>query len=174
MLSIVSDNTNTPVSRQHCTSIDFPKAYKAWKAHTNNAYYFHQRKDLTKAIHHFKEALTISKKVRNVVPEDHSLESGLAMFYQSSHNLSACLNAERKAQQSIDILNDLYTSVMSIAKNKFKTRPLRLEALANLDKSLFSLVSQLGYVNDTSKIHDLILKTEIMASQVSRELQLER
>jgi len=109
-----------------------------------------------------------------VVPEDPTLESGLAMLYQSSHNLSACHNSEGKPQLSIDILNNLYENVLSIVKNKFKPRVLRLEALANLDKSLFSLVSQLGYINDTDKIHDLILKTESIASQVSDELQLER
>jgi len=61
MLSIVSDNPNTPINKQHCPSTDLQKSYNAWKANTNNAYYFHQKMQIPKAILHFKKALAISK-----------------------------------------------------------------------------------------------------------------
>lgn len=97
-------------------------------------------------------------------------KSGLEMLYFSSHNLAACYNTLHKSALATDVLKELHQDLMAIVQNRFASRKLRIEALANLDKSLFSLCSQLAYTNQTKDIHALILQTENVASMVYSQL----
>jgi len=97
-------------------------------------------------------------------------KNGAEMLYFASHNLSACYNDTRRSQEAEAVLTQSHQTIIDVAVNKRLPKTLRVDALATLDSSLFSLASQLGYLNKTADIYALIRTTEQTASAVSRQL----
>ncbi|ODS23220.1 hypothetical protein AB835_09995 [Candidatus Endobugula sertula] len=164
MLSLVSSQ-NTPIDDNHLVD-----DYHQWEISNQHGCYFHQHKNFKHAVTHFKISISISKRIKENLPHLSHQKSGLEMLYISSHNLAACYNSEGQCTKATQTLEELHTCLMNISCHPNKIRALRLEALANLDKSLFSLCSQLAYMNRLNEIHEIIMQTECLADHVSNEL----
>jgi hypothetical protein len=145
---------NTPISEQ-CS---------LWEHYNSQAYLAYQSKDIKQAIKYFSRSLIIGQQLKEHVFEEAFKKSGLDMLYFSSHNLAACLNAQNKGLLAKNILMELHEYLIELITNQFKPRKIRLEALANLDNSLFSLLSQLGFLNQTREIHQEIIRAEQIAT----------
>ena len=144
--------------------------HQQWELNNQQGHQHHQQGLFSKAIAYFSASSTIAKQLQEQSISNNVKKSGLEMLYISSHNLAACYNACNKSQAATDTLRELHRTLINMASNKYKKRALRLEALANLDKSLFSLASQLGYINQVDEIHNIIMSTEHIAANVSEEL----
>ena len=92
------------------------------------------------------------------------------MLFQATHNLAACYNASGQNQSGTKTLTELHLYLTYTISNSTKERSQRLEALAILDRVLFSLASQLAYENQVTEIHKLIRLTEQVAEHASRQL----
>lgn len=162
MLSLVAATpTNTTIAN---------KQHQQWMLNNQQGHQHHKRGMFSKAIAFFSASSTIAKQLQEESINNIVKKSGLEMLYISSHNLAACYNAYNKSQEATETLRELHRTLSNMASNKYQKRSLRLEALANLDKSLFSFASQLGYINHTEEIHDIIMSTEHIAANVSKEL----
>jgi hypothetical protein len=165
MLSLVTNNlisphNNSPISDK----------YHQWEKYQSLASQAHLQKDMANAAHYFKKSLSVSRLIKECFFNDALKPSGISLLYISSHNLAASLNSQNKGLLAKSILVECHEYLMTTCANRFKPKKLRLEALAYLDKSLFSLSSQLGYINEVNNIHRLIVRTERAANITSQSL----
>lgn len=167
MLSVITKNT-LPADQQNTT--DLSHKYSQWEKHIAQGYKNHSKREMAQAINNFSKSLALSEEVRECFFADPITKSGIAMMYSSSHNLAASLNTQHKALQAKHILLSFHEHLVEILLNPFKAKKLRFEALSYLDKSLFSVSSQLAYINEVENIHALILRTEEIATKVSKQL----
>ena len=139
--------------------------------HANRGRQYHSKGALKKAADSFAECIRISKLL--LLSNNHKTNelSGIELLFMASHNMAACCNQLRDARQGETILRELYTQVVSLCDSQQYNQAVRLEALSVLDKSLFSLASQMAYMGKASGIQTLIAKTEAFADSVSRKLQ---
>jgi hypothetical protein len=168
MLSLVDQNHTGTTNKTHSTSVR--NKYLQWERCQTLATRAHHQKDFDKATRHFTESLFISKELTQYFFEHYSTNSGISLFYLSSHNLAASLNTQYKALEAKNILFDLHEQLIKVCTDSKMPTKLRLEALSYLDKSLFSLSSQLAYINEVDTIYALLLRTEKIASICSAEL----
>jgi hypothetical protein len=169
MLSLITDNTNQVLPKNPRSALINAKR-KEWEQYYSQAYQAHKAKKFTLARDYFSKSLAISEELIEHFFEDHSANSGIDMMYSSCHNLSACLNIQHQALEAKEVLLAFHDSLIDILRNTFKPKQLRLEALAYLDKSLFSVTSQLAYINEVENIHSVILKTESVASNTAQKI----
>ena len=144
--------------------------YQQWKSYYQKGCQLHQLHRFTCAIHYFLRCFTIGNSLKDNASTMQLEINGIGMMFSASHNLAACHNAIGNNKKATEQLSKTHAYLMATATNTFKERALRMEALANLDKSLFSLSSQLAYENQVTKIHSLILETENVAASVAEEL----
>ena len=162
MLSVV---TNNPTIEHKTSSIE--DKYLQWQKMNTQAYQAYSMKNYSLAAKHFSHSVEMSKELKEYFFTDNS---GISMLYSSSHNLSACLNANKKSLEAKHVLLELHEYLIEVITNRFKKNKIRLEALSHLDKSLFSLSSQLGYINEVENIHALIRRTETIAIEGEKTL----
>lgn len=162
MLSVVT--SHSPIKHNSLTIED--QCYQ-WKNVNTQAHQAYQLKNYPLAAKYFAHSVEISKELKEYFFTDNS---GIGMLYSSSHNLSACLNANKKSLEAKHVLLDLYEYLIEVITNRFKKNKIRIEALSYLDKSLFSLSSQLGYINEVENIHMLIRQTEKVATEAEKIL----
>jgi len=139
--------------------------YKKWEYLNHEGRRSHKSNQIKHAIHYFEQAAQVSVYMRYFIPKHPEVYSGLYMAYMSNHNLAACYNSNQQCAKGKEVLLELHNNLMTITANRFNPKALRLEALAIIDKSLFSLVSQLAYLNDTSDIHSYIKETDILVGK---------
>jgi hypothetical protein len=169
MLSLITNNTPQILPKNPRNALVNVKR-KEWEQYYSQAYQAHRAKKITLAIDYFTKSLSISETLIDYFFDDYPANSGIAMMYSSSHNLSACLNIQHQALEAKRVLLAFHDRLIDILCNTFKPKPLRLEALAYLDKSLFSVTSQLAYINEVENIHAIILKTETVASNTAQKI----
>ena len=165
MLSLV---TTSPDQTASLASID--EQYQQWQRSNTAAYQAHKQKKYALAVEHFKKCFAISKALREHFFDLQTQKSGIELFYFSAHNLSACLNSQQQGVTAKETLLELHNYLIEITTNQTKPRLLRIEALSFLDKSLFSLSSQLAFLNKIESIHTLIQHTESIAVAASNGL----
>ncbi|MGH1485965.1 MAG: hypothetical protein ACRBCI_07055, partial [Cellvibrionaceae bacterium] len=139
--------------------------------YANRGRQYHNKGALKKAADSFAECIRISKLLLLSNNYKTTELSGIELLFMASHNMAACCNQLREARQGEAILRELYTQVVSLCDSRHYSQSVRLEALSVLDKSLFSLASQMAYMGKASGIQELIAKTEAFADSVSKSLQ---
>lgn len=133
----------------------------------------HKQQKFAKATTYFERCIGLCNKLSQ---QDLSKEKPLAnktlpkMLYQASHNLAACNNAMGRGLSAKDILTKLHDQFIHIVSCPKHNRSIRLDVLAYIDQSLFSLTSQLAYLNQVDEIHSIIIKTENIVTAVSKHL----
>jgi hypothetical protein len=139
--------------------------------YANRGRQYHNKGAIKKAADSFAECIRISKLLLFSNQRKGSELSGIELLFMASHNMAACCNQLRSASHGETILRELYVQVVSLCDGCHLSRQTRLEALSVLDKSLFSLASQMAYMGQTSEIQELIYKTESFAENVSKKLR---
>ena len=130
----------------------------------------HQQRSFAQAIACFIKALKTSESL--VTKSNSHPLNGIEMAYSASHNLAACYNSCGKGMAGKQVLQRLHEQLMAITQHAQYSRGLRLNALAFLDKSLFSLASQLAYMNQVDSIHTIISDTEAIAREAEVSLHI--
>lgn len=164
MLSLVTTPSNTP------SAVSIDDKYQQWQYFNAAAYQAHKQKKYAQATKHFEKSLSLSQELKEHFFEINTKKSGIELYYFSTHNLAACLNTQQKGIAAKDTLLKLHNYLIELITNQFKPRMLRVEALSFLDKSLFSLSSQLAYLNKVENIHTLITHTETIATTAANVL----
>lgn len=88
----------------------------------------------------------------------------------SGHNLAASLMAAGDCSKAEQTLLKLHKDIVLLCEDCGALRCVRLEALAQLETSLFSLSSQLSYTGKTDDLHKLIVSTEQVAELTAQQL----
>lgn len=88
----------------------------------------------------------------------------------ANHNLSASLCAQKKTPDAEHCLKKLHNLVSQLCINPLIGRELRIDALANLDRSLFSLTKVLSDLGLFDRIQCTIENTELTADTAARQL----
>lgn len=137
--------------------------------YANRGRQYHAKGAIKKAAESFNECIRISRLLllSKETNEDHS---GLELLFIASHNMAACCNQLQAASEGEKILRDLYRQVVNLCENTDYHRDIRLEALSVLDKSLFSLASQMAYMGQLEPLQALINYTESLAEKINNEL----
>lgn len=168
MLSLVTTPAITASDTSSNVSID--DKYQQWQYFNAAAYQAHKQNKYAQATKHFQKSLSLSLELKENFFEINTKKSGIELYYFSAHNLAACLNTQQKGIVAKDTLLALHNYLIELVTNQFKPRILRMEALSFLDKSLFSLSSQLAYLNKVENIHALITHTETIATTAANAL----
>lgn len=131
----------------------------------------HAKGLLDKAIFCFLEAVQLSYGLTSNNHTSHENPfAGIEMYYTASHNLASCYNQQNDWLRAEIILRNCHEKIISLAEDTNKSRELRLESLCVLKRSLFSLASQLAFMNKPSEIHELINHTETIADNLQQAL----
>ncbi|MFT7388733.1 MAG: hypothetical protein ACI8VC_001988 [Candidatus Endobugula sp.] len=130
----------------------------------------HQRQQFIQAIAYFEKCITLCLNMLKKTPYTHHTKTLPCMLHQSSHNLAACHNALGHGLLSKQTLQELHEQLLRIVCCDQQPRASRLDALSSIDQSLFSLTSQLAYLNQVEEIHPVIIKTELIATTISELL----
>lgn len=139
--------------------------------HADRGRQYHSKGAIKRAAESFNECIRISQQLLLSKHYQDQESSGIELLFIASHNMAACCNLLASAQQGEDILHQLYQQVITLCGDPSLTKGLRLEALAVLDKCLFSLASQMAYIGKYSEIQALITRTESFAENVSQALE---
>lgn len=139
-----------------------------WYEYAEQAHKLNKQGQHRECIKLFERCIDISLNL--ITADKYSTTNAVSLYYYSSHNLAACYNQIQKAKQGETLLRNVYEFIVLVCQNKALPRELRLDALASLDKSLFSLSAQLAYMGKTAGIHPLIRETEKIAETCMMEL----
>ncbi len=74
------------------------------------------------------------------------------------------------ANKAKETLLHAYQQCIWLCEHPDAARAIKLDALAVLDKSLFSLASQLAYMAQVESIQDLIIETDNFAQRIQNQL----
>ena len=130
----------------------------------------HQQQQFTKAVTYFKKCIALCTELSRQTPIINYTKTLPEMLHQTSHNLAACHNAMGQGLLAKKVLKKLHDQFIRVASCSNQPRSIRLEVLANIDQSLFSLTSQLAYLNQVEEVHALIVTTENVVTTASRVL----
>ena len=163
----------TQPTTQHSLTAAAKNNIALWNQYYSMGTSAHKQQRFAKATTYFERCIGLCNKLSQ---QDLSKEKQLTnktlpkMLYQSSHNLAACNNAMGRGLSAKDILSKLHDQFIHIASCPNHNRSIRLDVLAYIDQSLFSLTSQLAYLNQVDEIHSIIIKTENIVTSVSKHL----
>jgi hypothetical protein len=142
-----------------------------WRHNAAKAHTLHKDGKIKHAAVLFTQCVSIASKLLNTKSSSEADQTGIELLYFSSHNLSACQNLLRQGTNAEDTLRHVYYTIVELCEAPDVTYETRLEALAVLDKSLFSLTSQLAYLGKAEQIHALIFVTDAVADKTLKLLQ---
>lgn len=145
---------------------------KYWHYYASKGRESHLNGRLRQATDYFIESVRIGKALvlDELKDSKKNQQHGIELLYIASHNLASCYNGQNKSTQGEDILKECHDAIITISMDNSYSNTLRLEALCVLKKSLFSLSSQLAYMNKPAEIHSLINKTEQIATCLQKQL----
>jgi hypothetical protein len=140
--------------------------HSATKAHT-----LHKNGHIERAVTLFTQCVSIASKLLHSKSPTQTEQSGIELLYFASHNLSACQNLLSQGTNAEHTLRHVYYTIVELCEAPNITYETKLDALSVLDKSLFSLTSQLAYLGKVEQIHPLILVTDAVAGKTLKLLQ---
>ena len=103
----------------------------------------HQQQQFTKAVTYFEKCIDLCKELSRQTPIINHTKTLPEMLHQASHNLAACHNAMGRGLLAKKVLKKLHNQCIRVASCSNQPRSIRLEVLANIDQSLFSLTMYL-------------------------------
>jgi hypothetical protein len=165
------DDSNKPITRPALAAINKNNS-SLWSKYYSMGNSAHKQQQFTKAAAYFEKCIEICTEMlrQKLFKEGRLVKTLPEMLYQASHNLAACHNAMGRGLFAKNILTKLHNHFIHIAGCPNHTRSVRLDVLAHIDQSLFSLTSQLAYLNQVNEIHSIIVKTEDIVTVVSKHL----
>lgn len=142
-----------------------------WHHNSAKAHTLHKNGNIELATALFTQCVSIASKLLRSKSPNGTEQSGIELLYFASHNLSACQNLLRQGTNAEHTLRHAYYTIVELCEAQDITYDTKLDALAVLDKSLFSLTSQLAYLGKVEQIHALILVTDTVAGKTLKLLQ---
>ena len=142
-----------------------------WLQNAAKAHTLHKNGNIKHAAVLFTQCVSIASKLVSTKSSNEAEQTGIELLYFASHNLSACQNLLRQGTNAEQTLRHVYYTIVELCEAPDVTYETRLEALAVLDKSLFSLTSQLAYLGKAEQIHALIFMTDAVADKTLKLLQ---
>jgi hypothetical protein len=163
---------------KHCRQVnrDQKTTNNTWGKLLSQGIYAHNKRDHKTAQQLFSRAEALATLQLNICqqsPQSTNLWHGFStvdMLVIASHNLSAALCAQKRTIDAEHCLKKLHRLVSQLCVNPLIGRELRLDALANLDRSLLSLTSVLGSLGLIESIQTTIKNTEVTADMAARQL----
>ena len=163
---------------KHCQQInqDQNTSNKTWGRLLSQGISAHNNRDHKTAQQLFSRAealATLQLDICQQSPQINGLWHGFStvdMLVIASHNLSAALCAQKRTMDAEHCLKKLHRLVSQLCVNPLIGRELRIDALANLDRSLLSLTSVLGSLGLVESIQRTIENTEVTADAAARQL----
>jgi len=167
-----SDSTSTHTEHA-INSYDQLRSY--WRHYAGKAHVLHKSGKVKQAARLFTQCIAIAKCLLHTTSQnkDHSGQeqsSGIALHYFASHNLAACLNQLELGTRAEHTLRHTYQTIIDLCEAPSIKYEVKLDALSILDKSLFSLTSQLAYLGKVDQIHTLIMQTDHFAETTTQRL----
>ena len=154
------------ISRNHSGAMHL------WQQLIDQGAQAHQQQDFNKAFRLFGSAGEIASLLIESgfkQPEPGHI-SPVTMLVTATHNSASSLCAQRQLDNAERVLSQLHGQIMALSLNPEATRAHRLDAVASLETTLFSLASLLGNCSRTETLHSLIEETERVAEQAAIEL----
>lgn len=153
------------------SSMQTPAAtYSIWDKYYALGAQAHKKKQFREATAYFEKCIVVCLTLLKNAETDQNNKALPRMLHQSGHNLAACQNAVGQGLMAKKTLEELHHQLMAIAACEQQARTVRLGVLGSIDQSLFSLTSQLAYLNQVNEIHDVILNTENTVTRLSQQL----
>lgn len=141
-------------------------AYQSWQQLMHDGSRCHSHNDYTAAQRYFSTAVELSTLIiGETEPQD-----PVRMYMLASHNLGASFNADAQPLMAERTLVAMHTKISQLCTCQELCRDLRLKALAQLDDSLFSLLSHLGGQGKSELLHNILLSTEVVAEKTARQM----
>ncbi|MGS2716972.1 hypothetical protein ACVBE9_02270 [Eionea flava] len=141
-----------------------------WSKHYSLGAQAHTKKQYKEAVTHFEQCVIICLTLLKPSKSGQNAHKLPCMLHQSGHNLAACHNALGNGLLAKKTLEQLHKQLIAVACSEQYPRTIRLGVLGSIDQSLFSLTSQLAYLNQVNEIHSVILKTENTVTSLSEKL----
>ncbi|MFT6388434.1 MAG: hypothetical protein ACJAUP_001816 [Cellvibrionaceae bacterium] len=142
-----------------------------WRHNADKAHSLHKNGKIKHATVLFTQCISIATKLLHTQSQNNPEQSGIELLYFASHNLAACQNLLRQGTNAEHTLRHVYQTIIELCEAPNIAYETKLEALAVLDKSLFSLTSQLAYLGKVEQIHTLIKMTDTLAERTLKLLQ---
>lgn len=142
-----------------------------WQRIYKKALELHGEGHIKAAAKRFSECLAIAQQLKLVPSTRTKQPSVFELSFMASHNLAACYNQLWSAADAEAILREHFTRVVKYCSDPMKPKKCRLDALANLDNSLFSLASQMAHIGKLAELQELIRVTEEFAEGIALQLQ---
>ena len=155
---------------------DHKASNKTWGRLLSQGISAHKNRDHKTAQQLFSRAealATMQLDICQQSPQSRNLWRGFSsvdMLVIASHNLSAALCAQKRTMDAEHCLKKLHHLVSQLCVNPLIGRELRIDALANLDRSLLSLTSVQGSLGLIESIQRTIENTEVTADVAARQL----
>lgn len=141
-----------------------------WRELINMGTKAHQEGHYSEAFKLFGSAGEVASLVLEKQCRESDQESAVEMLVIATHNLSATLCAQQQNQAAEEVLTQLHCQLMAMSLNRDAKRQTRVDAVASLKTTLFSLTTHLGYQRKLDALHSVIEETERVAEQAAREL----
>jgi len=141
-------------------------AYQSWQQLMSDGSRCHSLNNYTAAQRYFSTAVELSA----LIIEETKPQDPVRMYMLASHNLGASFNADAQPIMAERTLLTMHTKISQLCACQELCRELRLKALAQLDDSLFSLLSHLGGQGKLELLHDILLNTEAVAEKTARQM----
>lgn len=135
-----------------------------WRYYAGKAHALHKNGKAKQAIKLFAQCISIANCLLHKKIE-HTQQSGIELHYFASHNLAACQNQLQLGTDAEHTLRQSYQTIINLCSEPKVHYETKLDALSVLDKSLFSLTSQLAYLGKIGEIHELIAQTDQFAEK---------
>lgn len=130
--------------------------------------YFSQS-SFEKACFHFKQA--------SMMAETLCLQSlkkeAIKLWLMANHNAASSYNRSGLCAQATQVLERCHQFLLSVSGDEAIDSDLRIEALGYLQQSLFSLVSQYGYLGQNLQVYQHILDTDEHVKRLSTALLMD-
>ena len=146
--------------------------HACWQHYAEHGRHYKQQGHSLRAAEKFSECIRISQLLIDSKASLKGGNSACELLYFSSHNLSACFNCLHRASEAELKLRSVYKVLFEVMADSDLSKTLRLEALAVMDRCLFSLCSQLAYMGKISKLYQLIERTESLVKHHYRQINL--
>jgi len=141
-------------------------AAAAWRKLIDSGTEHHQKRAYVKSCEFFSAGEELSCMLLG----ESANKDMVTMRVISSHNLAASLMAAGDCLKAEQTLIKLHKDIVHLCEDNEAVRSVRLEALAQLETSLFSLSSQLSYTGKVEDLHELIASTEQVAELTAQQL----
>jgi len=147
---------------------------KYWQYYSDKGRNFHTKGMLKEASHYFLESVRVAQALifDDIHRNPDGKYSGIEMLYIASHNLASCHNQQNDMAEGELVLRTCHREISELAINKKHSKALRLESLCVLERSLFSLASQLAFMNKPAQVHRLIDETGKVVDGLQQQLAI--